>query len=164
MLSLHSVRCFSNLALQVLTIGAYTDSTQVAVILSVADACISSSERTPGCLQTESSRCTKMPQTMWQTKLITVTRPTHLENLQLHSMIAMCQLHRRHEFSWWQCKCAWMDMSSSDVSFVHLLSHFLPFGNPACNLSEMRTAFSRSPCKACLCSYPFFELSGATGT
>lgn len=55
MLSLHSVRCFSNLALQVLTIRAYTDSRQVVVILSTAGACISSSERIPGCLQTESS-------------------------------------------------------------------------------------------------------------
>lgn len=149
-------------------IRAYTDSRKVVVILSVAGACICSSERIPGCLQTESSRCTKMPQTMWQIKLITVTWQTHFENMQLRSMIAMCQLHRRHEFSWWQCKCAWMDISPSDVSssFVHLLSHFLPFGNLPCNLSEMRTAFSRSPCKASayLWSYPFFELSGATMT
>lgn len=98
-------------------------------------------------------------------KLVTVTWQTHLENLQLHSKIAMHQLHRRHKFSLWQGNCAWMDMSSSDVSssFVHLVSHFLPFGNPACNLSEMRTAFSRNLCKALvyLWSYPFFGLSGA---
>lgn len=61
-----------------------------------------------------------------------------------------------------------MAMFSSDVSssFVHLLSHFLPFGSQACNVSEMRTAFSWSSCKALasLWSYPFFELPGAAVT
>lgn len=59
-------------------------------------------------------------------------------------MMAVCQLQRKQAISMWQDNCAEMDVSSS----VHPSSAFPPFGKPACNLSEVRTAFNRSLRKA----------------